>query len=1638
MSVYYLKGQSNYGDSAGLTGYYYPLYTDASLISGKYHTHTFVGLDDVVFYMPSSEMNHATFSEPTGAYGGSAYQEYAKYNISDEGVISYTDLPTGQTQQIISVASYASQKLKPAKDRVTNNESTRVEDLIPVQLRESSETLISLLSDYYNYLNQQDQASDIFNRIVSEQDIDSTSLNYLDRLQNEIAKTVPESRTLNKVSLYKRIIKYYSIRGSEESVLVFFRIFFDELVEVLYPKDFLLKPSDGKWKPSDIISYYTNYFSGTIDNNKNLNEENFSEENLNDLISFRDANSAQITTGQITRIEKESPSTINHPIINNHILEIDARQSERYDSTDENAPTFKPYSPFTLKDAQANAVLKNGVRYSSVDGFSFSANPGGRNRSGNHIEVGQIYQSESVTEVTDEFTMVARVKNNRVENGSGLAQIFNDTDGYPSHSLGFIDGKLGASFYRWGSFYGYNFDGKKGSTDVPISEWSTIAVKGKRDPSANSSPAAGVAAGNGYVEVSVNGETWERIWDDSNYGTPNSFNINNVFSSNSVGNPFNYSITNFYESGTHNGKPKYVTTTAVNSEGDVTAYNLFRSGVTEYNIKFYTSLGSGTGGYGFAENYYQEDIEGVYGYWVLSVNKSGNETALVIWIDIGPDVFVYESTTTSDGRRNIQIRSQFPYSQFLQSTSPDIGEYVGNGNYGGNGPNNSGAARTNFFDVIKDFNRLLSNDGYNKRYPIHHFQRQTNFMPSSEIEASFESNDKILTWKTTKELLDVKDNTGPLRLGINRFTNYYQGDLLHFSYFNKLVSQSDLTKIHDYYFSFKETKWGLRIDPSEDVSLLNVRSITDLTNTVYELSNLSGHKINSFWTYDENKFGSVLTNFKIKGTGGTINWGDGSIPTGFFDDIVTQHTFGPSTQLQGSYDNRKGFLSDVMKLQDSNYWQDYSYEIRSGLQSSDWINEYLRLVHPAGMKLFAALLLQIVRKNIWTGYKEWREDSPQREDQLKRWLEKLIPPSRNNSISEDGYHMPFYQPGWLSSDAEIISLISQALVFAGANSRSGSALNNQLNNIFERTAFLSLLLGVGPNAFNRNQIVLNNQLKSQKFLDSNVRCLDYGYLTANELNNSEVQISPSQSHESNLLVNLLPWSYGSGSDNEYGDTPDLLWQMDGNSTENLRTYRTDPFGNETNIVWVGGDDDADGGFISPIIDIDASQNKTYRFSVWIKHQNTRKSTFGLFARDTSGDITANDSIIKLTPDTLVNTVESPTNIATQFPHFHEGRSLPANNAWYLVVGFLRPEDNTTTTTLSNSFGGLYDTSGNEVRWLDSGDGAVNEFKYISDVNGLRIRASSDGASGRDQVGEVEMWGPRIDVVDGNEPSVQELIFPTINSDILYGIRDRPSNKVVYKLNNFSSKIEGQIVMRSITATRPNYRTTTFEEYSRVVPKDAISYTLSSYQTNYNENLKFIDNTKIGSYYNVKISDMVSDGESDSETSIALSEVTYDTSPSYSSALFTPDYTLSVSFGGTGYYALTGSDRNGSISALNPNLTFNAGDKVRFNNSVSNAHPLYIKTAQGAGVINLASGVSGPGGTIVDWTIPDDAIGTYYYQCSVHNAMYGEISVRGDLSIAANTDSDLIYSSNGVPLIDVDGNLLTLSGINISGLNNKLS
>ena len=129
--------------------------------------------------------------------------------------------------------------------KIHNREAESVSSLIPLQIRESAQKLIRLLEDYYNYLNQDGQATNIINRISSEHDIDLIGDDYLNEIKKEIAKNVPKSKSLSDRDLFRRIAEYYNTRGSQESAFAFFRLFFSEDVGLFYPSERLYKPSSG-------------------------------------------------------------------------------------------------------------------------------------------------------------------------------------------------------------------------------------------------------------------------------------------------------------------------------------------------------------------------------------------------------------------------------------------------------------------------------------------------------------------------------------------------------------------------------------------------------------------------------------------------------------------------------------------------------------------------------------------------------------------------------------------------------------------------------------------------------------------------------------------------------------------------------------------------------------------------------------------------------------------------------------------------------------------------------------------------------------------------------------------------------------------------------------------------------------------------------------------------------------------------------------------------------------------------------------------------------------------------------------------------------------------------------------------------
>ena len=94
----------------------------------------------------------------------------------------------------------------------------------------------------------------IMNTIESAMDIDRNAQNYLELMQKEIAATIPRDLTVNKRSLYKQIIDFYKLRGSSDSIEIFFKILFNDEVEVEFPYDSVLIPSSGDWEPNAALA----------------------------------------------------------------------------------------------------------------------------------------------------------------------------------------------------------------------------------------------------------------------------------------------------------------------------------------------------------------------------------------------------------------------------------------------------------------------------------------------------------------------------------------------------------------------------------------------------------------------------------------------------------------------------------------------------------------------------------------------------------------------------------------------------------------------------------------------------------------------------------------------------------------------------------------------------------------------------------------------------------------------------------------------------------------------------------------------------------------------------------------------------------------------------------------------------------------------------------------------------------------------------------------------------------------------------------------------------------------------------------------------------------------------------------------
>ena len=94
------------------------------------------------------------------------------------------------------------------------------------------------------------------------------------------------------------------------------------------------------------------------------------------------------------------------------------------------------------------------------------------------------------------------------------------------------------------------------------------------------------------------------------------------------------------------------------------------------------------------------------------------------------------------------------------------------------------------------------------------------------------------------------------------------------------------------------------------------------------------------------------------------------------------------------------------------------------------------------------------------------------------------------------------------------------------------------------------------------------------------------------------------------------------------------------------------------------------------------------------------------------------------------------------------------------------------------------------------------------------------------------------------------------------------------------------------------------------------------------------------------------------------------------------------------YVIDGSDRDGDINwEYDGIIRVNIGDEIRFNNTATHsAHPMAIRVADGGADVSTGT-YSGGGTALTVWNTTGVAAGTYYYQCTNHAGMIGQIIVE---------------------------------------------
>lgn len=225
--------------------------------------------------------------------------------------------------------------------------STIVENQLPDFIRSEHPKFVTLLKKYYEYMEQDGKTLNLGKNLYDYADVDSTRADLIQYFKSKIIPNFPEETELSTPKLIKAARDFYDKKGTPDSFKFLFRALYNQDIDVYFPKEDVLKASDGKWKqPQALRLAFSDTLTLVANGNVNVfavSANTITSNNINFVSASINVNS-YIQIGN----EKRKVTNVNASTIIVEIPFANTANAQTYDSAKLYKVTLSEYASFDV------------------------------------------------------------------------------------------------------------------------------------------------------------------------------------------------------------------------------------------------------------------------------------------------------------------------------------------------------------------------------------------------------------------------------------------------------------------------------------------------------------------------------------------------------------------------------------------------------------------------------------------------------------------------------------------------------------------------------------------------------------------------------------------------------------------------------------------------------------------------------------------------------------------------------------------------------------------------------------------------------------------------------------------------------------------------------------------------------------------------------------------------------------------------------------------------------------------------------------------------------------------------------------------------------------------------------------------